>query len=139
MSWASSYIGTPYADRGRGPAYDCWGLVWAVYRDVFGIGIPSYGDDYPASIAGADIQTLIDRECLAWREQPLAQTGPLPAYAEGDVVILRMLGKRMHCGLCLADGRFLHVMVGCRAVIERLDSPLWRKRIAGVYRHEALA
>lgn len=127
MSWAAQYIGTPYADRGRGPAYDCWGLVWAVYRYVFGIDIPSYASDYPASIAGADIEAVIERECLAWR-----------AVAEpehGDVVILRILGKKMHCGVCLGDGQFLHVLHGCRGVVERLNSKVWRNRVAGFYRH----
>jgi cell wall-associated NlpC family hydrolase len=42
MHWASAYIGKPYEHAARGPdKFDCWGLVWAVYKS-FGIYLPEF-------------------------------------------------------------------------------------------------
>ena len=41
--WASLYIGLPWVSGGRGPKeFDCWGLVRWVYKEHFGIDLPSY-------------------------------------------------------------------------------------------------
>lgn len=134
MRWVDAWVGLPYADCGRGPdRYDCWGLVQAVYRDVFDVALPGYDDDYASSVAGAEIQTLIDRESRVW--QRIADQADIRL---GDVVIFRILGQRMHCGIALDTEQFLHVLQGCEAVVERLTSPVWRNRISGIYRHEAM-
>ncbi len=40
-----------------------------------------------------------------------------------------------HMGFVLADGcRFIHIMIERRVVIERLDKPIWRKKLDGFYR-----
>lgn len=37
-SWVHGLIGKPWVSGARGPdAFDCWGLVWHVYRTVLGI------------------------------------------------------------------------------------------------------
>ncbi len=131
-AWADAWIGTPYADIGRGPvAFDCWGLVWAVYRDVFGVTVPAYDEAYAASTDGAGIQAVIDRECRAWHRQRVA--------AMGDVIVFRILGRRMHCGVALGGERFLHILFGARCCVERMSDATWRHRVAGIYRHDALA
>ncbi len=41
MHWAAKDIGLPYQAGGRGPShFDCWGLVWLIYGQVFGIQLP---------------------------------------------------------------------------------------------------
>lgn len=41
--WAIEYIGKPWENGGRGPvAFDCWGLLWFIYRKNLGIELPSY-------------------------------------------------------------------------------------------------
>lgn len=43
MQWAQSYIGKPWTKGGRGPdSFDCWGLVYHIYRQQLGIQLPSY-------------------------------------------------------------------------------------------------
>lgn len=44
MTWnAARYIGSPYQIGGRGPVeFDCWGLLWWIYRSEFGIILPEY-------------------------------------------------------------------------------------------------
>lgn len=45
MDWTSRYVGLPFRDGGRGPdAYDCWGLVLAVYAERLSVDLPSYGE-----------------------------------------------------------------------------------------------
>lgn len=40
----NDYIFAPYEDGGRGPAYDCWGLVRAVRHELYGCQLlPSFG------------------------------------------------------------------------------------------------
>ena len=41
--WAFDYLNKPWQIGARGPDYfDCWGLVYCVYRDIYGILLPSY-------------------------------------------------------------------------------------------------
>lgn len=41
--WAFDYLGKPWLIGGRGPdTFDCWGLVYCIYRDHYGILLPSY-------------------------------------------------------------------------------------------------
>lgn len=120
-----------YGDRGRGPVeYDCWGAVRHFYSRELGIDLPGYDDEYASSIAGPQIQAVIDREVRAWR--------PVSAPARGDLVIISLLGRRTHCGVALDGGRFLHLLVGCEACVERISSPVWARRVDGIYRHWAM-
>lgn len=143
--WSAAWVGTPYGDRGRGPdAYDCWGLVQTVFAVQYGIALPSYADDYPASVAGEAIEAVIDRECRAWHAV-VEKVGnePIPATArqrarEGDVVVLRVLGRRMHCGVALDGDRFVHVLFGSQGCVERMSDRLWERRVEGIYRHRAM-
>lgn len=134
-AWAGKWIGHPYADHGRGPSYDCWGLVRAVLAAEAGITLPDYADAYTAandrlSVASAVELGLAD----GWKRVELQQ-----AF---DLLILRIMGRPWHCGLIVAPGLFLHVpppdkqgrqMLSC---IERLDSPHWSRRIEGIYRRK---
>ena len=45
FNW-SAFVGLPWEDRGRGPAYDCWGLVVAAFKAGAGIELPSHADEY---------------------------------------------------------------------------------------------
>lgn len=143
MHWANDWVGTPYADRGRGPdAFDCWGQVRAVLANRAGIQVPSYDDEYAASVAGDQIQAVIDRECAAWLivDRPPADQPYHPGLAvELDVVILRLFGRRMHCGVMLDDRRMLHTLYGSQATVETLTDDVWRYRVDAIYRHKALA
>ncbi|MCD7096931.1 NlpC/P60 family protein [Stenotrophomonas sp. MMGLT7] len=53
-----------------------------------------------------------------------------------DVVVLRRPGGEFHVGVCLGDGRFLHVEEGSRSGCDDLASPLFAPAIEGIYRYE---
>ncbi len=52
-----------------------------------------------------------------------------------DVVVLRRGGGQFHVGVCLGDGRFLHVEEGSRSGCDELSSPMFAPAIEGIYRY----
>jgi cell wall-associated NlpC family hydrolase len=107
MSWAVKYIGKPWAAGAAGPhAYDCWGLVRAVYRDQLGIALPVIDVDAMSPIA---VRRALDghEERSRWR----AVTPPEP-YA----VALMSHGQRPHhVGVWTGSG-VLHAVEGAGVV-----------------------
>jgi cell wall-associated NlpC family hydrolase len=131
--WAARYIGAAYKAHGRGPAYDCWGLLAGCYRDVFGITLPSYDERYAAEINRAEIAALISGELGPWRWVPQNEARP------GDGILFKIAGQPCHVGVVVAPTQFLHVQQGTDACIEDWSRTKWSRRFAGVFRHEAMA
>jgi len=121
--WANKYIGIPYKDGGRDiNGLDCWGLVRLVYKNEYGIELPSFNNEY----------IITDRERVnelfnQYREGWAIEQNP----KEGDVVLLRLLGEESHVGVLINDKQFLHVNYKTPAAVENLDSIRWRNRIVG--------
>lgn len=123
------YIGKPFRSGGRGPeAYDCWGLVIAVYRDLYGIALPDYDIAASAlrSIAG-EIQAA--RDSAAW--------APCAPDVEPAVVVMALHQDHPnlvnHCGVRIA-GVVLHTVDEVGSHTFKLPSLLWGGRIKGYYR-----
>lgn len=128
-AWVGGYIGLSFRSGGRTrDGLDCWGLVRLVLAERFGIDVPSYADAYGDAHRALDVAPLIDAHRDDWVAVPKG------AERLGDAVLLRTKGWPMHVGLIVARGRMLHIEAGIASVIERLDSPIWRDRIVGVYR-----
>ena len=131
--WAREYIGLTFKDRGRGPdGLDCWGLVRKIYKERFRITLPSYIDSYKNSTDGEMIGNLVRQE----REK---DTYWLPVNLSferlGDVIALRMKGEPMHAGLILSQYTFIHIHRDIGSVVQKYTSPMWEKRVVGIYRH----
>ena len=121
------YIGLPFADHGRGPAYDCYGICREILQQEFNITLPDYGGRYTEasdrhSVADAIKAGLIE----GWHR--------VDAPTEGALVIFRIAGQPWHVGIVVDAYTFLHVPPGETSCIERLASPMWEKRIEGYYR-----
>lgn len=128
MSRYDKYVGLEFAEKGRGPGYDCWGLVMQVLASEHDIGgLPDFRTEYHASFDRVSIPLLIADEKMRWKKvkKPL----------EGDLVVFRIGGQPMHVGFMISPEAFLHITRGINATIEPLLSPLWAKRIEGFYRH----
>lgn len=127
-AWVGPYIGLPYKDKGRGPdGWDCWGGVRMVLGDVFGLDLPSYEEAY---VSGADRVAVPEAV-----ERGLAEGWERTDRREpGSLLILRIAGRPWHCGLIVAPNFFLHWAPNTTSCMERLDSPMWSRRIAGIYR-----
>ncbi len=115
----SPFVGLEYEALGRGPKYDCWGLVEAALRDCFDILTP----EYRYTSAGAE-QALLFRPD-GW-VQVIEET-------PGDVALIRR--PDCHCGLVVAPGRLLHISRRLiYSVIDRYHRPAWGARIEGFWR-----
>ncbi len=122
--WPARYVGLEFEPWGRGPRYDCWGLVRLVMGQEFGIELPCYAGAYGAS-SGTDAARVVHEE-LASRWTPILQ------FAPGDIVLFH--GARWHAGVVVRAGVMLHMRRAAGAVVESFYSPLWRGRFEGGWR-----
>lgn len=130
-SWASKYIGAEFQDGGRGPKYDCWGLLRKVYSDEFGIELISYKADYSDTKDYKAIFSLFQEEHNNW-------SAVIGEPRVGDAIALRIVGLPIHFGIVCGDGKFIHTLEETNAVIERYDSPRWKSRVTGFWRHKEM-
>lgn len=116
----------PFVPFGRSlEGWDCWGLIWLAYREVFEIELPSYGHLYERTDDWGATDLLIRTALPQWR--------PLRVARAGAVAVFRIGGKRCHVALVIRPGRMLHVLRGASTCIERYDGALWGKRLDGCY------
>lgn len=124
----SKYIGIKYTNHGRGfSGVDCWGLVWLVYKNEFGIELPLWTSEYADANKASYKELTSNREYFSlWKELPSAVYGSVGLF---------QIARNFHVGLCLDPRslRILHILEGSNAAIERVDSVLWKHRIRGWY------
>lgn len=126
VDW-NKYVGLPFGDCGRGPRYDCYGIVWLLHREVLGIEIPSFDDQY-FSARDAHLPALILKECKKWE--------PVEQPRMGDVVVININNQPRHVGFVTHPdvGAMIHTLYGCKSIHEQWTRMIWRNRIAGFYR-----
>lgn len=98
MHWSIQYVGKAWLAGGRGPdAFDCWGLIWEVYRTRYGIELPQYPNMDPAHHLA--VGKAIDAGTRAQEWEQVATP------FEGCVVAMSQRRIFHHVGLFLnADG-----------------------------------
>jgi cell wall-associated NlpC family hydrolase len=127
----ADYTAIPYVSKGRDPqtGVDCWGLLRLFYAEQFGIELPLHDDRYVHSDSRGETAELARDEI---RERWLQVR--TPQY--GDAVVLALSRRPFHVGICIGGNRFLHALdPRVNTVIERLDAPVWARRLEGFYRH----
>ncbi len=127
--WYNKYIGIPYKDKGRDEAgVDCWGLVALVYKNEFGIELPSFTDTYSSADDSDSVEYAISHNKDSWQA---VEVGTI-----GSVVLFRVLGTLSHVGIYIGNNQFIHARSeGIEVVIENLDSGSWKHRFAGFYEY----
>jgi len=119
-------IGKPWKFGGRGPNYyDCWGLVMEVCRRL-AMELPDFAAGCPY------VQVEIDKKRRSFEDRFVPVHDPMP----GDIVAFRFPMPMYvgHIGVIIEDPYFMHTREATNVVTERIDSPIWRKKIYGVYR-----
>lgn len=114
--WESDYLGRPWQKGAGGPdAFDCWGLVRAVQRDVYGRELPEVDVD------AMDVRAVVRAFC-AHPERSRWQRLDVPA--QGDCVLLSHARHPSHVGLWLDcnGGGVLHSLRGSGVVFSSLAS-----------------
>jgi len=129
----SKYIGVKFAEKGRGPRFDCWGLVMEILDKEYSItGLPDFKDRYAHTGDYIGIGSCIDQEKRNWKE--------VDAPQEGAVIVFNIKGRPHHVGICTGyqqgQAWFFHVYEGTTAKHERLKSTMWANRINSIYVYE---
>jgi cell wall-associated NlpC family hydrolase len=119
-------IGKKFGYGGRGPdTFDCYGLCIEAYR-LIGSELPETGS--------AVMPSVIDRLVEKNRPEFTQIERPTP-FCLVTFSIKRPYTS--HIGIVLDDCiRFLHIEQKMTACIERLDSPLWQRRITGYFEYK---
>lgn len=121
------FIGIPYVSHGRSfEGCDCFGMYWLVLCE-HGVQVPSYDSAYIDAAERQETRRAIEENVSDWVEVETPE--------EGDAVLLR---APSHIGVYLIGGQMLHVREGVCACVESLDSPEYRRRVKGFYRHRSL-
>jgi len=125
-------LAVPFAPKGRDyEAWDCWGLVYCAFRDVLGIHLPSYLDEYerPGDTGESrrKLEALIVREAYDWK--------PVSLPKEMDLALFKIAGNRSHIGLMVDRANCLHTEAKIGTIIEPINGLVWAKRLEGVYRY----
>lgn len=119
----------PFVIGGRDwSGWDCWGLIFVAFRDVFARPIASYGSEYDAHLNYGEIAELIAREKSEWNK--------VSDPATGDVGLYRVGRYASHVGLVVPGGRVLHCEGGAGTISEPLDGLIWGGRNVGYFRRD---
>lgn len=117
----SDFVGVPYGFREEN-GLDCYQLVIRVLNQVFEKEVP----DYPFT---GTWKTADD----GFTEHK-GDFQKVDAPEPGDVVLLKIGMRPIHCGIVVGRDRMLHSLRGTNSCIEKLSSVKWRNRIEGFYR-----
>lgn len=123
---AARYIGAPYQHGGRGPGYDCLGLLLAVYRDagiVTGyVDQEEYAEDWYTADPARYLRGLLTHGRPA-----------LPPFRSFDLVYFSIGGVVRHAGVMVNRVQFVHVLERRPVMISRL-SGTWERHLSGARR-----
>lgn len=126
-------LDVPFEEKGRSyDGWDCWGLIYVAYRDIYNIDLPLYTGEYQSTRRREELQNLISMEkTTTWELHD--------PHEPGDVAVVKMMGRACHTGLMLSDWNMLHVQDKVAAIIEPINCPPWRDKaydkVEGIYRH----
>jgi cell wall-associated NlpC family hydrolase len=126
-------LDVPFKEKGRSyDGWDCWGLIYVAYRDVYETTLPIYTGEYHSTRRREELQNLItQRKMGGWK-----LNNP---HQPGNVALVRMMGRDCHIGLMLSGWDMLHVVSGVSAAIEPINRPPWRDeaydKVEGIYRY----
>ena len=122
--WTGAWIGLPYAAGGRGPSYDCFGLVQALYRERHGI-----------DLTAPEARLADHRAALAAAGTGWAAVAPEDA-TEGDALVFRAVTPgALHVGYAVSGRDFLHTSPGQGSRVENWHRLGWRALLVGCWRH----
>lgn len=124
LSKVTKFLGCQfeYGKEGENRKFDCYGLCRAVYRE-FGKELPEFKHVVEDILVHESIEKAKPMFEKIDKPEPLC------------LVTFRIRGKLVcHLGVVLEPPYFIHIMEKRNVTIERLDNPIWSKRIEGFYR-----
>ena len=124
-----NYIGIPYASKGRTfQACDCWGIVSLFYQFVLHKELPPLNGEYSDATNNGEVDKVVKNSKDMFIEVNYNER------QYGDIILFNLQGNPVHAGVVLDHERMLHSLAGHNSAVERYTSPVWDRRIEGVYR-----
>lgn len=122
----SKYIGIPYADpeSNSSNGLNCWQLVEKVMKEVFHMEPPIVQYTGPLD----KVAPIFMAHMQSWEYVNYDSRSP------GDVLVLRVAGYPVHCGILISRKHFLHTLKNLNSSKESLESMRWKRRLVGIYR-----
>lgn len=121
----------PFMDKGRDyDGGDCFAVVYLAYRDVFGVQLPKYLDEYDDAGESSATRTQI-KDAVLQHKRKWEQVESPQAM---DVVLFCLGGQPLHVGLMIDKKSFIHCEKKIGVVIESLNDTRWVLRKEGIYR-----
>jgi cell wall-associated NlpC family hydrolase len=107
--------------------------VFLAFKDLLGVELPSYVDDYMNAADEDEIAALMDSEQTSTPDWiPVADRRPF------DLLRLRAGSRGAHCGIFVKPPMFLHTLDdGIKSRIDDASRMSWNHRIEGVLRHRS--
>lgn len=120
-------IAVPFVKKGRDMSgWDCWGEVRCGYKQVLDIDLPDW-QDYDSLTAYKHLNDLITGRQKGWI--------PVERPQLMDVALFNIGSMATHVALIISKREALHTEQRLGTFIERLDSPVWARRLNGIFRH----
>lgn len=121
----------PFKEKGRDySGGDCGAVHYLAYRDVLGIELPSFIDDY-VNAGNDEASRRVIHDILLSQKQFWDKVDKPRAL---DVALFRLGNTETHLGLMIDKNRFVHCERKINTVIEHINSMKWKNRVEGIYR-----
>jgi cell wall-associated NlpC family hydrolase len=119
-------LGKPFVAGARGPdSYDCVGLAMVIAQRL--------GKQVPAYVSSeAELHAQLGAGGAS-----LADCPQIPRPVPGCAVLLRISPNQHHLAFMVDESRMVHTTQATGCVIERVNSPLWQRKVIGYYSLEA--
>jgi len=119
-------IRVPFVEKGRDyTGWDCYGLYRRGQLDVFSTELPIYLD-YSSTRAYEELTRLIEAEKYRWQRVKEAEPG--------DAILFTVSGVPCHIAMAIDRRNALHAEEKLGTFLEPIRSPIWAKRLEGIYR-----
>jgi cell wall-associated NlpC family hydrolase len=117
------YVGIPYK---VGEA-DCWTLCRDFAASELNIYFPEYMYDTGKYMQESETIIAQERSMLGMRWIEVVE----PEI--GDILIMRIKGRALHCAIYIGDDLFLHTLEGRNSTVEDINGH-WAQSICGFFR-----
>lgn len=126
-------IGVPFSNNGRNikTGVDCYGLCMEVYKR-YGHKLPEYYAEYNDMKRINEIVKENQLRSDLWQE---VSKDNLPVPCLVAIRFGSPQGVVNHTGTYIGDGKFIHIRENIGVCIDSIDSPAWKRVIAGFYQY----
>ena len=137
MSWAQTYLGIPFVDRGETRSgCDCWGLLKLILKEQCGYDVSAHED-----VEAGDMLAKVRKIMRGAEDDPQWQRVEKEQAFDGVLmrgqvrVEGRTRGRPIHVGVVVQPGTLIHVEHGSGVtIVDYKRHPMIKNRVLAFYR-----